>query len=77
MSKLHNWEVVMLISEQARALLQKGNLQEQRNKEFILQLATSMMLVLLAGFLAGFISGKSLTETAHHRSEITQKSTYE
>jgi len=66
----------MLISDRAKTLLQKGNLQEQRNKEFILQLITSLMLVLLAGFLAGFISGKILTESVNHQGEIIQKNTY-
>lgn len=52
----------MLISTRAKTLLQKGNLQEQRNKEFTLQLTTSLLLVLASGFLAGFISCKSLAD---------------
>lgn len=64
MSKLHNWEVVMLILNKAKTLLRDGNLQEQRNKDFTLRLTTSFMLVLLAGFLSGLISYKVLADPA-------------
>jgi len=52
----------MLTINRARALLQKGNLQEQRNKDFTLRLTTSLLLVLIAGFLSGFISCKVIAD---------------
>jgi len=50
----------MNINERAKELLQKGNLQEQRNKKFAINYATSLVLILVVGFLAGFSTCKSM-----------------
>lgn len=52
----------MLMINRAKTLLRDGNLQEQRNKDFTLRLTTSLLLVLTAGFLSGFISCKVLAD---------------
>lgn len=52
------------MSHQINNLLRKGNLQEQRNKDFSLKIATILLLVLVTGFLTGIITYKVIAEPA-------------
>lgn len=61
----------MNISERARELLKNGNLQEQRNKKIALNYATSLVLVLAVGFLAGFSTCKSMMGPINDLAKIT------
>ena len=52
----------MNMDKRARELLRSGNLQEKNNKQFALNYATSLALVLAVGFLAGFMAHKSIAD---------------
>jgi len=60
-----------LISSKVKGLLKRGNIQEQRNKEFALKYATNLVLVLAVGFLAGFMAHKSIADPISDLAKIT------